>query len=225
MTTGSSSTASNSTNKTYGNHEITTENGLRLPPLNGLNGSSSSTDVDSNDTNNNYNKHHHNHSHHSSHNKRSGSGSDASSSKRTKLSNSSSSSSNQGVPTNKYGGVISNQSQAYDVMQTGTGTVSGMNNNNNNSLSSNCNSNGNNNSSCSGHNTNAGAGHYNIMEKLKELYRELKGDKTCKEVSIFLEFLGVFVLGPGILGGSMFRDRLKLELVGFCVNFNFTGEV
>lgn len=25
--------------------------------------------------------------------------------------------------------------------------------------------------------------HYNIMEKLKELYRELKGDKMCKEVS------------------------------------------
>lgn len=26
--------------------------------------------------------------------------------------------------------------------------------------------------------------HYNIMEKLKELYKELKGDKSCKEVSI-----------------------------------------
>lgn len=25
--------------------------------------------------------------------------------------------------------------------------------------------------------------HYNIMEKLKELYKELKGDKSCKEVS------------------------------------------
>lgn len=27
--------------------------------------------------------------------------------------------------------------------------------------------------------------HYNIMEKLKELYKELKGDKGCKEVSSF----------------------------------------
>lgn len=25
--------------------------------------------------------------------------------------------------------------------------------------------------------------HYNIMEKLKELYKELKGDKSCKEVT------------------------------------------
>lgn len=32
--------------------------------------------------------------------------------------------------------------------------------------------------------------HYNIMEKLKELYRELKGDKMCKEVS-----REIFVLG------------------------------
>jgi hypothetical protein len=27
--------------------------------------------------------------------------------------------------------------------------------------------------------------HYNIMEKLKELYKELKGDKSCKEVRSF----------------------------------------
>lgn len=35
----------------------------------------------------------------------------------------------------------------------------------------------------------AAGSHYNIMEKLKELYRELKGDKTCKEVSRFFEGL------------------------------------
>lgn len=29
----------------------------------------------------------------------------------------------------------------------------------------------------------AHASHCNIVEKLKELYRELKGDKMCKEVS------------------------------------------
>ena len=41
-------------------------------------------------------------------------------------------------------------------------------------------------SSCnasSGGGTNGIGSHYNIMEKLKELYRELKGDKVCKEVS------------------------------------------
>lgn len=30
--------------------------------------------------------------------------------------------------------------------------------------------------------------HYNIMEKLKELYKELKGDKSCKEVKLFLRY-------------------------------------
>lgn len=38
-------------------------------------------------------------------------------------------------------------------------------------------------SSSSGSSTRNQQSHYNIMEKLKELYKELKGDKSCKEVS------------------------------------------
>ncbi|XP_070508509.1 transcription factor SPT20 homolog [Chironomus tepperi] len=168
-------------------------NGMRLQVPNGIaqhNGNNG--DVDSNDTNNNYNKHHHNHHHHHHHHSHhsnhrdgkrsassgSGSGSgEASSSKRTKLSVNNSNN-NQSVPSNKYGCIINNhqqhQQQHYEtnVMQIGNIINNNINNNNNNNSS-----NGNN-------NTNGGAGHYNIMEKLKELYRELKGDKTCKELHL-----------------------------------------
>ncbi|KAG5666480.1 hypothetical protein PVAND_014507 [Polypedilum vanderplanki] len=134
-------------------------------------------DIDSNDTNNNYNKHnHHNHHHSHGHHKRSASScGEPSSSKRTKLnSGGSSSSSSQSVPNYhaKYGNSsINSHGSHLDHSSLSTTTNNGSGGSNNHSYVSNS-------------NTIGGAGlqngHYNIMEKLKELYRELKGDKSLK---------------------------------------------
>lgn len=51
--------------------------------------------------------------------------------------------------------------------------------------------------------------HYNIMEKLKELYKELNSDKSCKEVSVELIFF---------MSAKMAESVRKNEVDGMTLN-------